>query len=359
VEHDASSGLDLSVDVVALTAALIDIPSESHHEQHIADLVEAALNRVPHLTVSRFGNTVVARTELGRSERVLIGGHLDTVPVNSNMPHHLDGDRLYGLGACDMKGGVAVSLKLASTIAEPVRDVTYVYYEGEEVDSKFNGLAHLAESNPELLVADLAILMEPSNAGIEAGCQGTIRAEITVRGTRSHSARPWMGVNAIHGAGEILGRLESYEPRRPMVDGLEYREGLSAVGIRGGIAGNVIPDECVVTVNFRFAPDRSTDEALAHVCEVFDGYDVEFIDVSPAAVPGLSRQATVDFLAATGAVPAPKFGWTDVARFAAMGTPALNFGPGDPSIAHMKDESVLIDQLRSCERQLHSWLIAD
>ena len=354
-----SSGLDLSVDVVTLTAALIDIPSQSHQEQALADLVEAALRESAHLHVSRFGNTVVARTELGRTERVLIGGHLDTVPENSNMPHRIEDDRLYGLGACDMKGGVAVSLRLAATIAEPVRDVTYVYYECEEVDSKYNGLAHLAESNPDMLVADLAILMEPSNAGIEAGCQGTIRAEISSQGVRSHSARPWMGVNAIHGAREILSRLESYEPRRPMVDGLEYREGLSAVGIRGGIAGNVIPDECVVTVNYRFAPDQSTDEALAHVREVFDGYEVEFIDVSPAASPGLSRQATVDFLAATGAAPAPKFGWTDVARFAAMGTPALNFGPGDPSIAHMKDEYVLLDQLRSCEMQLRSWLTAD
>jgi succinyl-diaminopimelate desuccinylase len=317
------------------------------------------LRHYSHLSVSRFGNTVVARTELGRGERVLIGGHLDTVPANSNMPHRIEDDRLYGLGACDMKGGVAVSLRLAATIAEPVRDVTYVYYECEEVDSRYNGLAHLAESNPDLLVADLAILMEPSNAGIEAGCQGTIRAEITERGVRSHSARPWMGENAIHGAREILSRLESYEPRRPMVDGLEYREGLSAVGIRGGIAGNVIPDECVVTVNFRFAPDRSTDEAMAHVREIFDGYEIEFIDVSPAASPGLSRQATVDFLAATGATPAPKFGWTDVARFAAMGTPALNFGPGDPSIAHMKDEYVPLDQLRSCEQQLRSWLAAD
>jgi succinyl-diaminopimelate desuccinylase len=359
VELDTGAGLDLSVDVVALTAALVDIPSVSHDEKHLADLVESSLQQFAHLSVSRVGNTVVARTELGRAERVLIGGHLDTVPENHNMPHHVDGDRLFGLGACDMKGGVAVSLKLAATIAEPVRDVTYVYYECEEVEGKYNGLAHLAESNPELLVADLAILMEPSNAGIEAGCQGTLRADITVRGERSHSARPWMGVNAIHGAGEIMSRLESYEARRPMVDGLEYREGLNAVGIRGGIAGNVIPDECVVTVNYRFAPDRSTDEALAHVREVFDGYDIEIVDVSPAASPGLSRQATIDFLAATGATPAPKFGWTDVARFAAMGTPALNFGPGDPSIAHMKDEFVPIDQLRSCEMQLRSWLTAD
>jgi len=359
VDLDAGAGLDLSVDVVVLTAALVDIPSVSHDEQHLADLVESALQRFAHLTVSRFGNTVVARTELGRAERVLIGGHLDTVPANANMPHRLEGDRLYGLGASDMKGGVAVSLKLAATIAEPVRDVTYVYYECEEVETNYNGLAHLAESNPELLVADLAILMEPSNGGIEAGCQGTLRAEVTVRGERSHSARPWKGINAIHGAGEIMSRLESYEPRRPLVDGLEYRESLSAVGIRGGIAGNVIPDECVVTINFRFAPDLSTDDAVAHVREVFAGYEVDFIDISPAASPGLSRQATIDFLAATGATPAPKFGWTDVARFAAMGTPALNFGPGDPSIAHMKDEFVPLDQLRSCEQQLRSWLTAD
>lgn len=350
------SGLDVSADVVALTAALIDVPSESHHEQVLADLVEAALRAYSHLTVDRIGNNVVARTQLGRAERVLIGGHLDTVPANENLPHRLEGDHLYGLGACDMKGGVAVALHLAATVTAPVRDVTYVFYECEEVASEFNGLQRLADERPELLEAALAILMEPSNAGIEAGCQGTLRAEIRVPGVRSHSARPWMGVNAIHGAGEVLARLNAYVARQPIVDGLEYREGLSAVGIRGGIAGNVIPDECIVTVNFRFAPDRTTVGAMDHVREVFDGFEVEFVDAADAARPGLELPAAQDFLRATGAVPAPKFGWTDVARFARMGVPALNFGPGNPSHAHMQDEYVDIAQVRSCELQLRTWL---
>lgn len=349
--------LDLSADVVSLTAALIDVPSESHDERHLADLVEAALRECSHLEVERVGNTVVARTQTGKSERVLIGGHLDTVPSAGNMPHWIDGDRLYGLGSCDMKGGVAVSLALAAAVTEPVRDVTYVYYDGEEVASEFNGLQKLADSRPELLAADLAILMEPSNAGIEAGCQGTLRVDVTVPGKRSHSARPWMGVNAIHGAGEVLDRLNRYEAAQPVVDGLTYREGLNAVGISGGIAGNVIPDACVVTVNYRFAPNKSVTEAIAHVRDVFSGFEVIIVDSAPGARPGLGLPAAAAFVAAVGADPQPKFGWTDVARFAALGTPALNFGPGDPALAHAADEYVLVDQVRSCHQRLFAWLV--
>lgn len=350
--------LDLAAGVVALTAQLVDMPSESHHEEPLADAVQASLVRCDHLTVHRQGNTIVARTMLGRGERVLIGGHLDTVPANSNLPHRIEGDLLYGLGSCDMKGGVAVALALAAALTEPSRDVTYVFYEGEEVESRFNGLQHLADSAPDLLRADLAILMEPSNAGIEAGCQGTLRVDVTTRGERAHSARSWLGVNAIHGAGEVLDRLTSYSPRRPVVDGLEYREGLSAVGIRGGVAGNVIPDECVVTVNFRFAPDLSEDEAVAHVREVFAGFAVEVVDSAPGARPGLDRPAAAAFVAAVGAEPEPKFGWTDVARFAGLGIPALNFGPGDPSLAHTRDEHVPVGQIESCEARIREWLQA-
>ena len=350
--------LDLAADVVDLAAALIDVPSQSHEEGQLADLVERALIEQAHLHVTRHGNTVVARTHLGRGERVLIGGHLDTVPAAGNLPHRLEGDRLYGLGACDMKGGVAVALSLAAGIAEPTRDVTYVFYECEEVAAEFNGLQHLADHDPELLEADLAILMEPSNAGVEAGCQGTIRALVRTTGARAHSARSWMGENAVHAAVEILNRLNDYTPRRPIVDGLEYREGLNAVRIGGGIAGNVIPDECVVTVNYRFAPDRSLDEAVAHVREVFAGFEVEIDDAAAGARPGLDRAAAADFLAAVGADPQPKFGWTDVARFAAVGTPALNYGPGDPAIAHMADEHVDIEQIRRCHSVLRAWLTA-
>lgn len=348
--------LDLHADVVTLTAALVDVPSESHHEAELADQVERALRACAHLTVERRGNTVVARTDLGRAERVLIGGHLDTVPAAGNLPSRLDGDRLYGLGACDMKGGVAVALSLAATVTEPVRDVTYVFYECEEVESRFNGLQHLADERPELLRADLAILMEPSNAGIEAGCQGTIRAEIAVPGKRAHSARSWLGVNAIHAAAPILQRLNDYRAEQPVVDGLQYREGLSAVAIRGGIAGNVIPDSCVVTVNYRFAPGKTLDEAIRHVRDVFDGFSVTIVDQAPAAMPGLSLPAAAEFVAATGATPAPKFGWTDVARFAALGVPALNFGPGDPSLAHTADEHVPVAEIISCHGHMQRWL---
>lgn len=351
-----ANALDLTVEPVTLACALIDVPSESRHEAALADQVEAALLAIPWLAVVRHGNTVVARTELGRAERVLIGGHLDTVPEHGNLPHRLVDGLLFGLGACDMKGGVAVSLHLAATIADPVRDVTYVYYECEEIDASLNGLKMLADEHPELLTADLAILMEPSNAGIEAGCQGTLRVEVRAEGKRSHSARPWMGVNAIHGAGEILDRLTDYQARTPVIDGLTYREGLNAVRIEGGIAGNVIPDACTVTVNYRFAPDRSLDDAVAHVREIFTGFEVTVTDAAPGALPGLDRPAAAEFVRAVGAEPQPKFGWTDVARFSALGIPALNFGPGDPSIAHTRDEHVDVEQIEQCAVRLRSWL---
>jgi succinyl-diaminopimelate desuccinylase len=350
--------LDLKLDPVALTAVLVDIPSESHDEAVLADAVEAALRECVHLTVDRDGNTVVARTNLGHGERVLLGGHLDTVPKHGNLPHRFDGDALYGLGSCDMKGGVAVSLVLAASLTDPVRDVTYVYYDCEEVESRFNGLQRLVESHSRLLEADLAILMEPSNAVIEAGCQGTIRVEVVTKGKRAHSARSWLGDNAIHAAAGVLDRLAAYEPRQPVIDGLEYREGLSAVAIRGGVAGNVIPDQCVVTVNYRFAPDRTVIDAIDHVTEVFDGFEVSVVDQAPGALPGLGWPAAAAFVEAVGEPARPKFGWTDVARFSALGIPALNFGPGDPSVAHTQGEHVPVAQILACEALLRGWLTA-
>lgn len=348
--------LDLSADVVSLTAALVDIPSESRHEQRIADAVEQALRPLQHLRVTRFGNTVVAQTDLGRPERVVLGGHLDTVPAADNLPHRIEGENLYGLGANDMKGGVAVALRCAHERAEPARDVTYVFYECEEIDDEANGLRKLSEAHPDLLTADFAVLMEPSDAGVEAGCQGTLRAHIRTSGERAHSARSWLGRNAIHAAADILHRLDEYEPRSPLIDGLQYREGLNAVGIEGGVATNVIPDACVVTVNYRYAPDRTPAEALAHVAGVFEGYPLQVVDNSPGALPGLGHPAAKAFLEATGAVPRPKFGWTDVSRFSALGVPAVNFGPGDPSLAHTRGEYVPIEHLQRCERQMLEWL---
>ncbi len=355
----APDPLDLASDVVTLTTALVDLPSESHHEEAIADAVEAALRALPHLAVERDGNTVVARTSLGRAERVVIGGHLDTVPAADNLPARLVDGRLSGLGACDMKGGVAVALRLAATVAEPVRDVTYVFYEAEEVEERFNGLRRLAETRPDLLAGDFAVLMEPSGAGVEAGCQGTLRAEVRTVGRRAHSARSWLGENAIHAAGEVLDRLRAYVPREPEIDGLRYHEGLNAVLVSGGVAGNVIPDACTVTVNYRFAPDRSEVEAAAHVREVFAGFEVDVVDVAPGALPGLGHPAAEAFVAAVGGGVRPKFGWTDVARFSALGMPAVNYGPGDPSLAHTREEYVETAQLVDCEERMRSWLVAD
>jgi succinyl-diaminopimelate desuccinylase len=350
------SHIDLSADAVTLTEQLVNIESVSLDEQEIADAVETALRGVPHLTVTRRGHTVVARTELGRPERVVIAGHLDTVPVNDNLPARREGGLLHGLGTCDMKGGDAVILRLAATVPEPNRDVTYILYEGEEIEAEFNGLRLLGLSDPELMAADFAILMEPSGAIVEAGCQGTMRVDVRTVGERAHSARSWKGVNAIHGAADVLNRLNSFEPRRPVIDGLEYREGLNAVFISGGVAGNVLPDECVVTVNYRFAPDRSEVEAEKFLREFFDDYEVTVTDSAPGAVPGLGLPAARAFVEAVGGEVRPKFGWTDVARFSALGVPAVNFGPGDPMLAHKQEEHVPIAHIETCERELRRWL---
>lgn len=347
--------IDLSADVVDLAAALVDIPSESHHERDLADALETALIGCTHLNVHRSGNAIVAET-VHPTPSVIIAGHIDTVPAAGNLPHRIDNDVLYGLGACDMKGGLAIAAKLAHDVTEPTIGVRYVFYDCEEVAAVHNGLARLADEDPSILDADLAIVMEPSNAVIEGGCQGTIRVEVRAGGERAHSARSWQGENAIHGAGEILARLDGYEPRQPVVDGLQYREGLSAVGIRGGVAGNVIPDECVVTVNYRFAPDRSVPEAIDHVREVFAGFDVTVVDEAPGARPGLDRPVVAAFIEAMGGAVEPKYGWTDVARFSSAGTPALNFGPGNPTIAHTVDEHVALGELRKVFAALHGWL---
>ncbi len=349
--------LDLTRDVVSLTADLVDIASESHQERAICDAVSAALSGCAHLSLERDGNTLVARTDLGLPERVVIAGHLDTVPANDNFPSRLVGEDLWGLGSCDMKGGVAVALRLAAEAERACRDVTFVFYECEEVEHVHNGLGRLARERPELLAGDFAILMEPTAGRIEAGCQGTLRAEVVTRGVRAHSARAWMGDNAIHAAGRILNRLAAYEPRRVEVDGLEYREGLNAVGIRGGVAGNVIPDEATVTVNFRFAPDRSETEAADHVREVFAGFDVAIVDSAAAARPGLSLPAAAAFVSELGVEVAPKFGWTDVAQFTQLGIPAVNFGPGDPTLAHRADERVPVAQLRAVDAAMTGWLL--
>ena len=352
--------LDLAVDGVTLTAALCDVPSVSGAEGPLADAVEAALRGLGHLEVLRDGDAVVARTHLGCAERVVLAGHLDTVPIADNLPTRLEGGPvdgvLHGRGTVDMKGGVAVQLRIAATVPEPSRDVTFIFYDNEEVDAARNGLGRLARNRPDWLAADFAVLLEPTSALVEGGCNGTMRVEVTTRGVAAHSARSWTGHNAIHDAGEVLARLRAYRPREVDVDGLVYREGLNAVGIRGGIANNVLPDRCVVAVNYRFAPDRSLDEAQAHLREVFGGFELAVVDGAAGARPGLDHPAAAAFVTAIGGEPRPKYGWTDVARFSALGVPAVNFGPGDPLLAHKDDERCPAADILGCEQALLRWL---
>ena len=370
-EHTSPARLDLRQDVALLTADIIDIFSVSGEERRLADAVEHALRAIPQLELTRDGDAMIARTNLGRSERVILAGHLDTVPlpttegalgtVPSYWPSGAPGEGiLYGRGATDMKGGVAVQLALAAGMfdggAEPDKDVTFVFYDHEEVEGVKSGLGRLVRNHGGLLEGDFAILLEPTDGTVEGGCNGTIRFEATTVGEAAHSARAWMGSNAIHAAAPILARLAAYEPRTVTVDGLDYRESLNAVRVNGGTAGNVIPDRCVVEINYRFAPDKSMEQAEEHVRELLAGFELVRTDGANGARPGLNHPAAASFVAAVGAEPKPKYGWTDVARFSELGVPAVNFGPGDALLAHKDDEHVDADAVRECLRALRSWL---
>ncbi|MDN4479986.1 succinyl-diaminopimelate desuccinylase [Demequina muriae] len=359
--------LDLHAPVEELARLLIDIPSVSGGEHAIADAVERALTALPHLTVTRDGDAIIARTETGAPERVIIAGHLDTVPIKGNVPAQWrdDGATLWGRGSVDMKGGLAVMLSLAASLERPMRDVTWVLYDHEEVEESKNGLGRLSRRHAELLTADFAVLCEPTSAAIEGGCNGTLRADVTLPGIAAHSARAWKGANAIHRAAPLLTALAAYEPASVDVDGLTYREGLNAVGIRGGIAGNVIPDACTVTVNYRFAPDKTLAQAQAHVEAVIASaglgeWDLEWTDLAAACRPGLDAPLAMSFAdavaAAGGGAPRAKEGWTDVARFGDLGIPAVNYGPGDPELAHADEEWCPVTDIQACRAGLKAWL---
>ena len=357
-------------DPAELTGRLCAVESVSGNETALADAVVDVLERIsagpgPDLEILRDGDTIIARTNLGLDERIVVAGHLDTVPVEDNLPPvrtHMSGENypddevIWGRGACDMKAGVAMQLSTAAALTAPNRDVSWVFYDHEEVDASLNGLGRVSRNHPDWLAGDFAILGEPSNASVEGGCNGTIRVDVTTTGVRAHSARAFMGVNAIHAAAEVLTRLAEFETDTVTVDGLDYRESLSAVNIRGGVAGNVVPDECVVSVNYRFAPSKSAAEAEAFLRELFNGFDVIVTDAAEGARPGLDRAIAQDFIDTLGLSPAPKLGWTDVSRFSALGVPAVNFGPGNPLYAHKSDEHVRATEVEQATATLRSYL---
>ena len=354
------NSIDVSQTLAELTIEICNVESVSGNEKALADLVEKAL-QVPHLEVTRDGNAVIARTNLGRPKRIILAGHLDTVPVSENLPArlmHFEREQVvWGRGSVDMKGGIAVFLKLAVELDSPKYDLTWIFYDQEEVESEKNGLGRIANNHPDLLRGDFAILGEPSSAQLEGGCNGSLRIEISTKGQKAHSARPWMGSNAIHAMNEVLARLTAYQPAEVDVDGLIYKESLNAVRVSGGVANNVIPDWATVTVNYRFAPDKTTAQAIDFLEEYFQGFSFIVTDQASAARPGLDLPEVQEFIELLGVQPRAKNGWTDVARFSELGIPAVNFGPGNPSKAHADDESVPVGHLQDCYEALNSWLL--
>ena len=345
-------------DLLALTAALVDVASESWSEGPLVDQLEAELTAHGHLEVTRIGDNLVARTALGRDRRLILAGHSDTVPANGNGSARVEGDTLWGLGSADMKGGLAVMLESARRHTDPAVDMTYVFYAREEIAAEHNGLAEVVRERPDLLVGDLALLGEPTDGAIEAGCQGAIRVRVTLAGARAHIARAWMGRNAIHRLGALLVAIDGTEARRPVIDGCQFHEAIQVVGVDGGVSGNVVPDRAEVTIAHRFAPDRSAAEAEAWLRDLVapfldDGDTVEVTDVSIAAPPALGQPLLAGLVANHGLEVRAKLGWTDVARFAELGVPAANLGPGDPTLAHTAGEHVTRDSIERC------WAIID
>lgn len=342
-------------DLLARTAELVAMPSVSRQEGELADRVEAVLrDGCPWLVVDRVGDNVVARTDLGRPRRLVVAGHLDTVPAAGNATPRVDGDTLWGVGSADMKGGLAVMLDVAERLPDPAVDVTWCFYAREEIARSASGLLEVWEERPDLLAADAAVLGEPTDAVVEAGCQGTMRVVVHIGGVRAHTARPFAGRNAVHRLVPVLDRVAGWEGRRVVLDDCEYTEQLQAVAVEGGVAPNVVPDRAAVTLNYRYAPDRDTGSARAFLAALLDGLltsDLgdrwEVLDAADGAPPALDHPLIRALVAGSGERPRAKVGWTDVATFWAHGVPAANFGPGDPLLAHHPEERVV---RRSLER---------
>ncbi len=348
--------MNINQELGNLTLDLVNISSVSKDEKSIADSIEKALQGYGHLKITRVSNSLVAQTNFGNKQRVVIAGHIDTVPANNNFPGKMTNSEIVGLGSVDMKSGIAVALRLASEITNSNFDITYLFYESEEIETKFNGLELITKQQKDLLNCDFAILMEPTNGILEVGCQGSLRFEVSSTGKRSHSARWWNGENAIHKTNKILEILNNYKSREPEIDGYKFREGLQAVKINGGIAGNVVPDSVSVSINHRFAPDTTIDQATTNMKNLFKDFNFHLVDAANAAPTGLANPLIREFVSSVGKNIAPKFGWTDVARFANAGIPAINFGPGDPNLAHHPDEKVSITQINDVYETLKKWL---
>lgn len=342
------------MELAALCRDLVSIPSESHKEAEIAEFVMKLLGTSPGLKIHRVGDNVIATSWKGRPQKIIIAGHLDTVPESGNGSPTFNDGRIVGLGSADMKAGLSVMIGLAEKSNDFKADITFIFYAREEVASKFSGLREIERIEPGFLKADAAILMEPTSCRIEAGCQGTLRIRITMSGRRAHTARPWVGINAIHRLGEVISKVAKFELSQPVVGGLVYQESLQAVRIEGGIANNVVPDNSSILINYRFSPDKDVEGALQFLEDYFAGIvlkvsgdRLELVEGVSGALPNLDNPIIAELARISELSPRAKLGWTDVAFFTANGVPATNFGPGDPLLAHSKEEFVEVSEIRA------------
>jgi succinyl-diaminopimelate desuccinylase len=342
------------VSLVDDLAWLIDIPSVTGDE---VALREAVAQRLGHLDPRQIGNSLVVGLRTGRP-LVVLYGHLDTVPVQGNLPARIAGDRVHGLGASDMKSGLAVMMGLLedpAVVSGPF-DVMGVFYDAEEGPADGNGLERVLDETPALGAAEFSIVLEPTDGELQLGCQGAINATVEFHGTAAHSARPWLGENAITKAADWLAEIERRAWRDVSVAGLTFKETFAVTTAAGGVARNVIPARFTLNLNHRFPPDRTMAEAeelVRRVCAPAD--HVEIVDRAPAA-PIPEGNPHLDRLRSLVEVVAAKTAWTDVARLTARGLAAVNYGPGEVALAHRADESVSIAAMERCRAVLGRFL---
>ncbi len=346
--------------LAARTLELIDIPSESRHE---AALRERLLSLVPPQLETAFAGD---EAFLFLPERragvplVVLAGHYDTVPAQDNVPGRLEGDVVHGLGAADMKGGVAVALELVRDLARDgpgALDVALLLFGREELSPQFSPLPGLFDSCPPVRQASLAILLEPTACAIQAGCVGNMGARVTFRGVSGHAARPWLAENAIHKAIHGLRRIAELERREVVISGLPFYEVVSVTRLEAGIADNVVPDRATATLNYRYTPDRSDEEAEAFLRSLLpDGVQIELLGSSPPARVVVDAPLVQSLRAAGDLRFEPKQAWTNVADFTSRGIDAVNFGPGDPAYAHRRDEQVEVAALVRCYETLRRFV---
>jgi succinyl-diaminopimelate desuccinylase len=324
-------------------------------EGRIADFVLERLRGVATGETLRSGHAVVWRGPRRGRPLAVLAGHLDTVPPAGEARARRDGDRLYGLGSSDMKGGIAVMLGLLGVV-DPARlrfDLAAVFYDAEEGPAAGNGLGRVLHEMPWLRQAAFAVLLEPTGGAVELGCNGVLNAEVRVTGRAAHAARPWLGVNAVERAAPWLAEIVRHPVTPVTVEGVEFRDTVQVTTLRAGGARNVVPDELVVNLNHRFTPDRTVAEAerrLRALVPAEFGFTV--VDGAPAGRVCASHPEVAGFIRRFGLATAGKQGWTDVARFTEAGIAAFNFGPGLPELCHARDEYCPIDPLGPACRRL-------